>query len=91
MVVRFVKALVFIALTFALFALLPLRAIPYLICHYQLTQALGLSFNTRLFDGCGVLTETAIQGLVMNLIAAPFVAWCVWTVSTAVATSLKAR
>jgi len=86
-----VKALAFMVLTFVLFVLLPLRHIPYTICHYRLTRALGLSFNTKLFDGCSMVNEPAIQGLMMNLIAAPFFAWCVWTVGRATAASLKAR
>ena len=91
MIAKFVKALVLTVLTFVLFVMLPLRHIPYMICHYRLTQALGLSFNTKLLDGCGMVNTPAIQGLVMNLIVAPFVAWCVWTVARAITASLKAR
>jgi len=91
MIAKFVKALVLTVLTFVLFAMLPLLHIPYMICHYRLTRALGLSFNTKLFDGCSMFNEPAIQGLMMNLIAAPFFAWCVWTVGKATAASLKAR
>jgi hypothetical protein len=89
MAARIAQVLILLASLLILFTLKPFSLAWNALCQYQVRTSLGLDWNTTVFDHCGMYVNFLYEVLLPNLIAAPFLAWCVWRVSKSVWASKK--
>ena len=86
------KGVVFLVITFVFLRLSLLHWVPWVICHYEETAALGLPWNTKFFDSCGMMIAFPIYvDLIPQLVSSLFFAWCVWHVTKSTWLTLRAR